>query len=253
MNPEFSHQPDNQSERVEKLTAAEAVERLRHIDVQDANKIELLLVMAGEKPATDFRVIDKGTLPDGRTQAFDHPEFDQLAEWADKVGLAHEVLAEAGVNDTERNLSGGLGKEIIDEAIAKGNPIDVESEIKNSVVNDERTLYVARDAVWLEKLKHADRQRDPALMGECFGFPESSVQAYLSDTLAPGDTPSGNLEADAFRAYMVPESPKPEDFATSERWASAIKRLDPELYQRTIDRHKQMLELEAKDPLPPKP
>lgn len=213
----------------------EIIADLEQLDLHFSIKVELLLVYAGEKPATEWHWAQTIYYPNRPPDHRGRELFDQVVNWAIRAKLAYEV-SEDRVNTARVLFSGEEGRRLVKERTTKKRPVDTEAEISRSPEEDRLTLFVASDRDWLQKLRDADERRDPRLLGECFGFPRTAVDAYLFHrAIAPDRLRKIPVETKAFAQYMLSRDHTAEDLATAERWAAATSRLSPKIYADVIE------------------
>jgi hypothetical protein len=231
--------------RSAKPTLADSVRELEQLDIRNDDKIELLLVLAGEKPATSWwqpeNIYGPGQLADHRGRK----KFDAVVAWAKRTGLPYEVTDER-INPARQLYSGIEGQQLMAELAAKGRPVDVDAEIAAAAEKDLLTLFIAKDKDWLSKLRTADNTRDPQLLGECFGFPPAAVAAYVGQRALNPDRVRVPLRTRAFAHFMLSRDHTQEDLATAARWADTVERLSPKLYAEAIESESRRARLKSR-------
>ena len=212
------------------------IKELEDFDLSYTIKVELLMVYAGEKPATEWHTAQTiyypNRPPDHRGRAL----FDQVVEWAGRAKLPHEVTEER-VNSARFLFSGEEGRRLLEEQAAKKRPVDVEAETARSPEEDRLTLFVAGDRDQLKKLRAAYAARDPQRLGESYGFPPAAVSAYVNGhhVIPPARLRKAPLETKAFAQYMLSRDQPEPDLATAARWAAATSRLSPKIYAEAVE------------------
>jgi hypothetical protein len=235
--PEQEQSPDQIQAPETKRDVNESVRELEALDLGKAGdlstKIELTLMLAGEKPANEIHQAHT-TYREGQDDpdVRDHSGFDQLVDWAKASGLSTEVLDEH-IDGRGRRFERASGKPRGEIYAAKY--LQPNEPLKTA--EDRLTLLVARDEVWLEKMKHAYNTRDDELQGECYGFPASARQAFSEghNVISPNsiDAPA---EVKAFTKFMLSPDHWQEELKTAERWSERVKELSPKLYQAAVEK-----------------
>jgi hypothetical protein len=196
-SPEHGHLPSPEQSEARR-PISESVRELESLNIAPPHQVELLLILAGEKPATTFDSTSKmhygGDTPEQRLA-----RLNQVHHWAEQSGVPTEVVTEG----------------------------------------DSHTVFVARDAVWLEKMKEADRTRDDRLLGECFGMPDTAIDAYIAGTGVPATKIAQSADVRGFGFFMMSPDHWPEESNIVERRAQAVKRLSPDLYDIMINTYGQ--------------
>lgn len=215
-------------------SSAELIEGLNKLEIPDPDKVDILLVYLGEKPATHHRVMVAIREPGQAERTFDHAAFDAEVEWAKTAGLMYKLTSRTINPDAmwpgtegeklraSLEQSGRLAEQLAQEAVGRQR--------------DELDLYVARDEVRLAQMEAAHLEGDSRLYGESVGFPATAVDAYMDDHIVSPDTVT-SLPASArpFAYYGFSPEHADAEVATAVRWAEAVRRTDPVLYQRRLD------------------
>ena len=212
----------------------DAVHRLEALDIEPDTKVDFLLVLAGDKPATHWHqaaaFYHDGMAPDSR----DTSRFLKAVEWVKASGLSWGLLDEhvdAQGKRTDRTTGAPIGELMLVRYRKPG-----ETTVKNA--EDRLNLYLATSPAWLDELIKADRSADDRLLGICFGFPPSAIEAYIADTCLPPSQIQAPAEVQAFAAYMLSPDQPLEDLKIAARWANTVRRYSPGLYQLAIDRQR---------------
>lgn len=164
-------------------------------------KIDALLVSLGYKPATFRTVVSEAW--NGNLDSTEVPE-DEIQEYVDltqNLGLYVRVQPEEAP--------------YIDE-----HPLPM------------RRILVADSPDNLARLQAAYDSRDPRLLGEVFGYPETAVDAYVTGSAVnPKDAmPDLDPVTQAFTQYKVSPDHVAEELATGERWAAAVQVASPNIF-----------------------
>jgi hypothetical protein len=212
------------------VSDGELIRRLERIDIYNHVLVEFLLVWAKAKPATTWHTATsfytEGLPTDHRT----HPQFDELVAWTKAAGLAYE-LHDEHIDDKGRTFDRKTGKPTGEIYSARyriaGEPL--------KTAEDRLTLLAAQDAKWLTKLVEADRTGDDKLLGTCFGFAPTAIQAYVAGTCVPPNQPEIPLETRAFAHFMVSPGHWQDEVGVAARWSQVVKELSPQLYEASLD------------------
>lgn len=173
-------------------------------------KMELLLVSTGTKPATDFTRYSEDWSEPGSGKPIDEPGMTSLVELLDRSGIQYEVLPEQTVN------------------------VDSEHEFPK---RKEQKVLVGKDKESLELLKKAFLQDDPELFGRAYGFPETAIQAYIcGQTFNPNNLPQNVRQSEAyvFGRFAYSTDHWQDELKTAQRWSDSIKNVSPKIYQLSL-------------------
>lgn len=214
----------------------EKIKTIENLPLEDCKKIEMLLVLAGAKPATeieiypkDIHLLSKEWLKMDKTEReeIDPQRVKEFEEILKKLGLLYEV------SDLEIVKTGSL----IDE---KGQ----ERQINLARID----ILIAKERQSLDLLKKAYETKDDEMFGRAYGFPETAIEAYkkgghfgamdLSE-----EERKKNKEALAFCGFRLSKDNWREEIKIGEKWAKIIKNLSPELYNRWMERADDFLNL----------
>jgi hypothetical protein len=217
-----------------KTPSPSIIRELEQLDLPESVKVDFLLVLAGEKPANEWDEIESIYLPGAPADHRGRKLFDQVAVWAKHSGLAY-ATDEARVNRARELFSGEEGRRLQEDLAKAGKPVDLKAEIAASAEIDRLTLYVAGDEHWLKRMQQADRERDPQLLGECFGFPPSAIKAYVDRRALSPDRVRADTATLAFAQFMLSRDHSLEDLETAARWADAVKKLSPAIYEARVE------------------
>jgi hypothetical protein len=219
---------------------AEIVESLNALEVTDSEKITFLLIYLGEKPATHLHRRAARRVPGEPERISDHTYFDQAVAWAEQSGLAYEVETEV-VNPAALPFKGTEGQWLRKKLDQAGQLEQAEAEIARGVEEDRLNLYLARDEIWLEKMKAAVKDNDPRLYGESVGFPDTAIDAYINQEAVGPGTLADQYPADviAFAKYGISLENADAELTTAQRWADAVRQADPPLYERVLEHSRQ--------------
>lgn len=201
----FESSPEiNLSEREKRNT--EIIERL---PLTDFDKVDMLLILQNLKQATDIRIYSDR-----------NKDFEQSLKELGLVGL--------------------LGK-------------------KEKLPDSKKTsqeFYVAKTGDIAKRLKNAWQTLDDAELGALSGYPQSAVESFIKSKSLTG---SEEEVAKAFRELFIgadiPEDVRHEDYLAFlnfqlsrdnfrqelevvRSWAEEIRRLDPSLFERVVDWHR---------------
>ncbi len=203
------------------LLPAELVEKVENFYKRDAEivgaslvaeKIELLLVLLGEKPVGTLEIYG-----DYKKAGSKKYEKDREAILLSEVDKAKNLLDEIGLHYV---ISGNDMQKITD------------SDGRVIVSQDSITLYVARDEEKLVNISGTISHEDS---GRLFGFPETAIEAFLDkkEKMPREELPDEvrNSECYPFLQFVVSRENWPQEIKTAERWAEVIKVNSPKLFE----------------------
>ncbi len=190
------------------------------------DKIDLLLMWSGLKPATDITI--------GK----DWEEGQQsLSLSEEEIYSAKKKLSENGFIFVD------LPKEI--GAIEGIDESETEPSVKYRY--EQKHFFVARDETTAEALKNAYEKEDE-IYGRLSGFPESAIKAYLEAEKNPTslieikDLPEEIRTQDfmAFATFKLSRKNWREELEVVKKWADTIKKINPALYEEAVKTYKEI-------------
>ncbi|MFA5084245.1 MAG: hypothetical protein WC475_02595 [Candidatus Paceibacterota bacterium] len=194
------------------------------------DRIDLLLVYSGLKPATDITV------------------GNEWEEGQQPIVLNEEDIKSAlKILEANGLIALNLPKE---KGVIEG--ID-EGEINPSVKYryEQSEIFVAKDKVTAETLKTAKFKKDDETYGRLSGFPESAIKAYSEADKNPAaliedsDLPEEirNQDFMAFATFKLSRKNWREELETAKKWATVIKKTDPALYEEAVKIYKEIISI----------
>ncbi len=211
------------------------IPELEAINLPVTDKVEFLLVRLGEKPATNLRFTQEFRHSDRPPVRPDQAPFDALVQWVKRTGLHHAIETRT-VNPARELFRGTFGEHLLRQLHAEGKNIDVATEIAEAGEQDTITLYVAIDPTWLDRMRRADHEGDERLMGQCYGFAPTAIEAYITDQVVERADKErfGTDEIRAFAQFRISKTSPEKDLEVAARWAAAVKAASPTLYQQML-------------------
>ncbi|HVQ44104.1 MAG TPA: hypothetical protein VMT30_04025 [Candidatus Saccharimonadia bacterium] len=208
-----------------------AIERIEQARLFPKEKVDLLLVALGEKPATLHRLSSPAWAPGETQQGVPEDEFQAYMTAAEATGLAVEVGPDHVVNPAAEYIRGTDG-----EVVYRQNPSYWDARVAGGEQETWRTIFVARDQPTLEFIKAADAANDARALGQAYGFPETATDAYLAGHIehasAVGESDPAVL---AFAAYGLSPEHGAEELAVARRWADAVRQASPRIADELIN------------------
>ena len=206
--------------KVELNNNQEIIKKLEKLSLLlDSDRIDFLLVLLGEKPATDF----------GLSVRINSPEEKEFSEQKE---MLKELLQESGLSF-----------------------FPPKEEIK--MVGDEPVIkeyysIIARDIQNKKRLRRAFDQKDARETGLVFGFPPSAVEAFCKGGVMESDDDLSQEvrygEAAHFLHFKLSKKHWPEEFEVVKRWANAIKENFPDFYKKYVDLRPKIDAMRVEDP-----
>jgi hypothetical protein len=213
------------------------VEKIEQLPIDDKNKIDLILVWRKIKPATEVDLTLKSWYRDRKTIDLSPKEQKSLFE-------------------NIKNLLGNLNLFFIEGNLFHNEIFGVEKEEKDLLLGDteKKRFYVASTKENAQKLYEAwnekDEEKSCVELGRLFGFPESAIEAYkryiktywkeggiiLDRNKLPEEIK--NQDSMAFAEFQLSQDNWQNELVVSKKWAEEIKKVDPALYDRTIEKYK---------------
>ncbi len=179
-----------------------------HID----DKIELLLVYAGTRPATVIHLQYHASHDRERRESVfyrdDHPE--KISRIVKRIGLPHKL--------DERECL-----EIVDPYNGEITAVDIVS------------LYVARDQKTLGRMINAYKRLDDEEMGRCFGYPETAIQAYTGKRPVFEKDFHHPHHQGYFFQFLQSMDFFREELETGNMWYETVRRLSPKLLAEALE------------------
>jgi hypothetical protein len=209
----------------------ESVRMLEALDLDVAFKVEFALVLSGDKPADawyeSYAFYQTGTGPDVRG----HDRFDELRAWAEASGLVIEATDEH-IDDQGNRFDRATGDPRGEIFSARYR--EPGKQLKTA--EDRLTMLIARNKVWLRKMKAAYDSNDDDLLGECYGFPPTARAAFLTGAIISPDEVQAPIEILAFATFMLSREHWRTDLKTAAQWSKTIKKLSPVLFAGKVER-----------------
>ncbi len=189
-------------------------------------KLELLLILAGVKPATDIHS-DLSYLP--------HSPLDWLSQSWQKIGNYDSHTNTFRYNDMWMPRIVELLKKL---ELPHETVTHTLEQIENFRYGDGTlgilptrvmpVAIVAKDVDWLERMKHACTSGNEEEVGRGYGYPETAVQAYM------GKIPrykGSNKELSG--TFIASEEHWKKELETVQLWRDTVKRLSQKIYDQT--------------------
>jgi hypothetical protein len=149
-----------------------AIERLEKLKLPAGDRVDVLLVMLGEKPATAITFSSSVTSEGEEPISINESNYSAYMDAVSDAGLLVEVSPDEIVNPSEelfRGTEGALWAESPDRAQLRNEP---------PLQQTRRTVFLAKTPENLALVKEAQVKHDYRLYGKAYGFPETSTEAY---------------------------------------------------------------------------
>jgi hypothetical protein len=191
----------------------------------DGDRIDLLLVWSGVKPATSITL--------GRLWSIDQKKEDLTEKEIEK---ARRVFKNAGL------------------AFVEGRKVRRSIRNEKGFVSYQyvaKKFFVAKNIILAKRLMKAENTDDDKTIGQLAGFPKTAVKAYLKSkkisnvlTIKRSELPAAvkNRNYLAFATFYFSKNHWQEELKTPKKWAETIKNLDPQLYEKTVRNYKEIVE-----------
>lgn len=206
------------------------VEGLENLNVYPDFKAELLLVMLGKKPATDYRFSSRIWL-EGQpeeTEIHDTQTYQELVNRLGQSGLAYRVSPDEIIDPIQYLLSGTDGA-----IMRQDDEYDFEAVLAQHQRELRRVVWIGRTPEDVDRMEQAYKANDAKLLGQAYGFPDTAIQAYLAQNPIPYNE-VGNYVSDpdarAFSKYVLSKDNWQDEIKVAQEWAKAIKVASPKIY-----------------------
>lgn len=177
-----------------------AIEQLDCPDIAFGDKVDLLLVALGRRPATIIGAYSEAWNPGEQPSGADN-SIEKYRVVAEKAGLT--VL-------------------VGDSAIVDRN------DGKQEFLAD---LYVGVDKESAERLKVGFESGDDRLIGTALGFPPTAVEAYANNETGVHVPNAADDPGVAFAEFRLSAGHFQEELAVAEEWARAVHAASPTIYE----------------------
>ncbi len=221
LNPKQNEPANNEPSLEEKAF----IERIENIDTNNDAKKMIILTWKGLKPVSefDFEKYDSDNDPD---------RLKQIAE-------TEKLLTDLGLfyHRIQKELHGThFDKE------GKGTPATFYKDNYSISKNKEDLEYFVNHFGKKESTEVTKK------LGKILGYPESAIEARNSPDRGPtildpkSEQPElYSHEEMAFSKFRLSKQNWAEEFKTIQKWAQEIKRLDPKLYEDTIQNYRRVI------------
>jgi hypothetical protein len=237
MTTEEEAQPEGHSreqklqKKVELSPSGEAIQRLEQFKIHPHQKVDILLVELGVKPATTLHINSRVWLPGEPVGTIDEVQFNRYMEAVRDAGLCIAVSAGRLVNPAQEVTSGTDGQ------VMMGSDRDWQALIQQGQQQIRRKLYIARSPEDLELVRLANERNDAKLYGQAYGFPATAVEAYArGEAISPDEIVGMSADVRAFAQYGFSGSDSSSDeIAVAHSWHDVVRAASPKIYQELID------------------
>lgn len=197
------------------IVVVKQIEDYSDLDLQE--KVELLLVLGDFKKANE-QDFESEEWYDGQPQA----SVDE-----EKIKTYEKLLEECGLVFEKKKET------------AKSRVARVEDNYEY-VRNIERVRYIlAKSREDIEKYKMAAQGESDKLLGEIYGFPQTSIEAFEKpgEIIEYGELPEDirSSEAYSFLTFKLSRNNYREEFETAKKWADFVKKCSPKIYAEYIE------------------
>jgi hypothetical protein len=209
-SPKFETKPETSREKIESIENAP-------LDIQE--KVDILLILKDLKPASDISLYSE-EWPEGEKEKEINPEsIEKTEELLKKNNLLYEPF---------------------EEKVA-----DWYKDEKGQKVRKEKTFIIAKNEENLNLIKKAFETGDEKLFGKAYGFPQTSIEAYLGkgEAIDSNKLPEEIKQQDAlaFSKFKLSKDNWQEELKTAQKWADAVKETSPKAYNEFMEMMKDVI------------
>ncbi len=220
----------NQDKQTEKERVREIIESL---PVDAERRMELALVVCGEKLATEIEFRSELSEDEDKTPEIDE-NLDDIVKSVEKLGLIAEVFSRIDEHD-------------IVAVDGDGNPM--HDEVIKTEYSTVKTLQIFKDE-HAQKLFHQIDKLDDLnddlqykiftqILGELYQFPKTAIEAFNDESkrLTQQELPDKVRKNDwyHFATFVFSRDNWQEETKTAQKWAHTTKEFSPKIYQEYID------------------
>ena len=180
-----------------------------------SDRTNLVLVYAGEKPATVICMSGSAYNPETETRELRGPEIMNLAQDIEKTGLPY-MMGDMKIQESYKFCAETM-----------------ESWMRYELV----PVFVARHPADIYRMHMAwpgGGEKD-RILGELFGYPKTAIDAYMGKIpRSCSKTGIGISTRDPesfFTQFVFSEEFFSEEYKTAQRWHDTIRKLSPLLYE----------------------
>ncbi len=209
--------------KIKQQSEKENTENIENSDLDIQEKVELLLVLQGLKPATEIAIYSEEWKKGKGEKEIALQDLKTVEDLIQKLGLYWRALE---------------GK-IVDSIIAdrKSGEFNKRKEVNFLVAGSNQSL---------ELLEKAYQDEDMKLFGKAYGFPDSAIEAACGG----GEMVSQNKLLDqgvdkeviAFARFGLSRNNWKEEIKTAGKWAKAVKSASPKIYAEFMEVMKSAIE-----------
>ena len=237
----FEKEKFNKENGKEQISSKER-ERVREIErlpLLNEDKVNLLLVWRGLKPATNINYVFKEWAP-GSPEPILSPKRKKIR--------IEELL----------QLLGKIGLSAVAEKEFRLEPEFITENGKQGVLNgmESQMIFVSPSLETSEELAKnlpEDRSRiEDKNLGQLFGFPQTAIEAYVKYAKSGFQDEKGiildnnklpeeirNKDYVAFATFWLSKEHWQEELETAKKWAAEIQKLSPTLYAEIVKNWKE--------------
>lgn len=191
------------------------IEDFSNLDLQE--KVELLLVLGDFKKANEQDFESEEWYDEKPPLDVDEKKIKSYEKLLEEIGLVFEKK-----------------KETTKSRVAH------EEDNYEYVRNIERVRYIlAKTQENIEKYKTAAQGESDNLLGEIYGFPQTSIEAFEKpgEIIEYEELPEEirNSEAYSFLTFKLSRNNYKEEFETAKKWADFVKKCSPKIYAEYVE------------------
>jgi len=211
---------DLQEERASEVNLEldkEIVESIEDSSLDIQEKVELILVMAKLKPATEIVAYSEEWQRGESEKEIDPQDVEGTEGLIKETGLMYEIMPPEVVD------SGA-------EGVKEGEEFGKRMELK---------FLVAGTGEGLDLIKKAYATNDEELFGKAYGFPQSSIEAYSGkrELISQNELLDKGVDEEAvvFARFELSRDNWEEEIKKAEAWARAVKEISPKVYRDFVE------------------
>ncbi len=191
------------------------IKTVEHMDIMIAEKVDLVLLLLGEKYATEV-VLDSDEYPDDSpAKRIDRNAVRIIGHQLDTLPLVYTIDNEQLIVTLARSYA----------------PTEAH------LVDDGRTritIHIAADQNRLEQLSRSVHDMDHATLGYLYGFPDTAVEAFVNNRVGDDEQlPEETRKSVAyeFAQFRFSRNNWRQELATGQRWADLLRQHSSFIYR----------------------
>lgn len=208
----------------------ELVEAVEGSKIDIGDKVNLLLVGAGMKPASNFELLVRS----GENVFLGKGDLEKIKSIMNESGLVFEVHEIENDIESKMQILFGRSREELERLaeIVKNLPNPKQVESGEYSKDQMREIYLAQ--------------------GAAYGYPQSAIEAFVGkgggERLNVGDLPAEIRESDAFifSVFALSKDNWQEEIKQGKAWADYIKSVSPGIYREMMEKSRKTRGLRIK-------